>query len=192
MLSTFARRWWAVALQGLAAVIFGILALVWPRPTLVALVLVFGAFVLADGIFALVQAIAWRKLIRRWWAVALAGVAGMIVGVLTFIWPGATGLVLLSFVAAWAMITGILEIVAAVELRRLIEGEWLMVVNGILSVVFGVLVVLFPGAGALGVAWMIGAYALISGILLIVLAFRMHSWLHDVHRDIKRAFEGLA
>jgi uncharacterized membrane protein HdeD (DUF308 family) len=192
MLSIFARNWWVLALQGVTAVLFGILALVWPYQTLLALVILFGAFMLVDGVLTLAGALAWRKWNQGWWAVALAGVAGIIVGVLTFVWPGMTGLVLLYLIAAWAITTGILEIVAAIELRRVIEGEWLMVLSGILSVVLGVLLVAFPGAGALGLAWLIGIYALVDGLLLIALAFRLRGLQKRAEKVVDKMFEGLA
>ena len=192
MLSIFARNWWVLALQGVTAVLFGILALVWPYQTLLALVILFGAFMLVDGVLTLAGAFAWRKWNQGWWAVALAGVAGIIVGVLTFVWPGMTGLVLLYLIAAWAITTGILEIVAAIELRRVIEGEWLMVLSGILSVVLGVLLVAFPGAGALGLAWLIGIYALVYGLLLIALAFHLRGLQKRTEKVVEKMFEGLA
>jgi uncharacterized membrane protein HdeD (DUF308 family) len=106
----------------------------------------------------------------------LAGVAGIITGVLTFLWPGLTALVLLYFIAGWAIVTGIFEVAAAIRLRKEIEGEWLLIIGGIASVLFGVLLVINPGAGALASVWIIGSYALIFGILMIVLAFRLRSW----------------
>jgi uncharacterized membrane protein HdeD (DUF308 family) len=187
MVSMFAGKWWAVALQGVAAVIFGILALVWPQSTLWALVMVFGAFAVADGILALVAGIA-----ARWLAVGLAGVAGIVVGILTLVWPNITGLALLYLIAAWAITTGVCEIAAAIELRRVIDGEWFMILNGILSVACGMLLVLFPGAGALSLAWVIGAYAIISGIMLIVLAFRLRR-INNMARNVaQKIVEGLS
>ena len=189
MLSKLSRNWWLVALQGLSAVIFGVLALVWPQSALWALVMLFGAFALVDGAFALVQAVAWRKLLRRWWAVALGGLAGIATGILTFVWPNITGLALLYMIAVWAIVTGIFEIVAAIELRQVIDGEWLMVLNGLLSVVFGVLLVVFPGSGALALVWLIAAFAIVSGIMLIVLAFRMHNWANKVDKAVEQIFQ---
>jgi uncharacterized membrane protein HdeD (DUF308 family) len=174
MLSMFARKWWAVALQGLVAIVFGLLALVWPGPTLQALVILFGAFMLGSGILALIEGID-----ARWTPVTLAGGTGIVVGMVTLIWPNVTGLVLLYLIAAWTIITGALEIVAATELRRVIGGEWLMLLEGVMSVLLGAALVVFPSAGAVGLAWLIGAYAILDGILLIVLAFRMRSWMKD-------------
>ncbi len=192
MLQIFARNWWVTALQGVAAVILGILTLVWPHQTLLALVILFGAFMLVDGVLTLASALAWRKWNQGRWAVALAGVAGILVGGLTFVWPGMTGLVLLALIAAWAITTGILEIVAAIELRRVIEGEWLMVFSGILSVVLGALLVAFPGAGALSLAWLMGIYALADGLLLITLAFRLRGLHKRTEKVMEKMFESLA
>jgi uncharacterized membrane protein HdeD (DUF308 family) len=168
-----ARNWWVLALRGVFAIIFGILALVWPLTALFMLVLLFGAYALVDGIFAVIAGISSIGHDRRWWAVLLEGLAGIIIGVLTFFWPGNTALILLYFIAAWALITGILEIVAAIQLRRVITNEWALALGGVLSIVFGVLLFLFPGTGALSLVWLIGAYAIIFGISLIILAFRL-------------------
>ncbi len=192
MLSMLTRKWWVLALRGVAAVILGVLALVWPRPTLLALVILFGALLLTDGILTLASAIAWRQWNRRWWAVALAGVAGIIAGMLTFVWPGITGLALLYLIAAWAITTGMLEIVAAIELRRVIEGEWRLVLSGILSVVVGVLMAAFPGAGALSLAWLVGILAIVYGILVIALAFRLRELHNRAEKVVDKVLEVLA
>jgi uncharacterized membrane protein HdeD (DUF308 family) len=173
MLATLSRYWWVLALRGVVAIIFGVLAVIWPALTLFTLVLLFGAYAFVDGIFAVVAGITSRERDQRWWATVLEGVAGIIFGVLTFVWPGMTALVLLYFIAAWAFVTGILEIVAAVQLRKVITNEWMLILGGIVSIIFGVLLALFPGAGALGLTWMIGIYAIIFGILFIILAFRL-------------------
>ncbi len=184
MLSMLARNWWTFALRGLAAVTFGILALIWPEETLLALVLLFGAFALVEGILAVIAGIASRRYFESWWAVLLRGVLGILIGLLTFFWPNITALVLLYFIAAWALVTGIFEIVAAIELRRLITGEWAMILGGLLSILFGILLFVFPGAGAVGLVWLIGVYAIAFGILLIVLALRL--------RGLRREFETAA
>jgi uncharacterized membrane protein HdeD (DUF308 family) len=173
MLAMLARNWWVFAVRGAAAILFGILALLWPALTLLTLVLLFGAYALVDGILAVAAGIAAYGRNERWWAVLLEGVAGVIIGVLTFLWPGTTALVLLFFIAAWAFITGILEIVAAIQLRRVITNEWMMILGGVASILFGLLLVVFPGAGALGLTWLIGVYALVFGVMLLVLAFRL-------------------
>lgn len=173
MVSTLARYWWLLALRGVLAIIFGVLALIWPALTLFVLVLMFGAYAFVDGIFAVIAGISSREHDQRWWAAVLEGIAGIIFGVLTFFWPGMTALVLLYFIAAWALVTGVLEIWSAVRLREVIDNEWAMIIGGILSIIFGVVLFLFPGAGALGLTWMIGIYAILFGILFLVLAFRL-------------------
>lgn len=173
MISMLARNWWLLALRGVFSIIFGILAFAWPGLTLLVLIYLFGAYVLVDGIFAVIAGISSYGRNERWWAMLLEGVLGIIVGVLAFIWPITTGLVLLYFIAAWAIVTGIFEIVAAIQLRRVITGEWFMILSGVLSIIFGVLLVIFPRAGALGLTWLIGAYAILFGILFIILAFRL-------------------
>ncbi|HWE62713.1 MAG TPA: HdeD family acid-resistance protein [Chloroflexota bacterium] len=181
------RNWWALALRGLAAIIFGILALVVPHITLVVLIAFFGAYVLVDGFFTLVAAVRAAEQHTRWWPLLVEGVAGIIAGVLTFIWPGLTALVLLYFIAAWAIVTGVFEVLAAIRLRREIRGEWLLGLSGVLSVLFGLLLIAFPGAGALTVVWLIGAYALVFGVVLVGLALRLRNWGHERIRP--RAFQ---
>jgi uncharacterized membrane protein HdeD (DUF308 family) len=170
---TLARNWWLLVLRGVLAVVFGILAFVWPEATVTALVILFGAFMLVDGVFALVAA--WRQAERKmtWWPTLLEGLAGIAIGIITFVWPGVTAFALLYLIAAWALITGILEIVAAVRLRREIRGEWILALIGVASIVFAILVFLFPGEGAVAIVWAIGAYAVVFGILLVLLGLRL-------------------
>ena len=174
MLEKITHNWWLYAVRGLVAVLFGILAFIWPEQTVQALVLVFGAFALVDGIFAIIAGIASYRYFDRWWAMLLEGVAGVVIGLLTFFWPTITGLALLYMIAAWALITGIFEIVAAIQLRRLIVGEWMLILGGLLSILFGVLLFVFPAAGAVSVIWVIGIYAIVFGISEIILAFRLY------------------
>ena len=172
MLAILARNWWALALRGVLAVLFGIMAWFWPDITLRVLVLLFGAYALVDGVFALIAAVSGASEGRRW-TLLLEAVAGNAAGVLTVVWPDLTALALLYVIAAWAIITGVFEIIAAVELRRVIEGEWLLALGGLASILFGVLLIVFPGEGALALTWMIGTYAVIFGIVLIVLGLRL-------------------
>ena len=152
-----ARNWWALALRGLVAVLFGIMAFAWPGITLGALVLLYGAYVLVDGVFAVAAAISGRPGGMPWWALLMEGLAGIAVGIMTFAWPGITALVLLYLIAAWAIVTGIFEIVTAIHLRREVRGEWMLALSGVLSILFGLALVVNPGAGALAVVWLIGA-----------------------------------
>lgn len=183
MITMLARTWWLIALRGLFAIIFGILAFVWPGATIAALIILFGAYALVDGIFSVIAGIAAYGERERWWAILLEGIASIIIGLITFFWPDVTTLVLLFFIAAWAIVTGVLEIVAAIQLRRVITGEWLMVLIGILSIVFGVLLVIFPGAGALGMLWVIASYAIIFGVMMIMLAVRLRGLQRDAETD---------
>jgi uncharacterized membrane protein HdeD (DUF308 family) len=171
-----ARNWWALFLRGLAALLFGILAVIWPVPTLAVLVLLFGAYALVDGILSIVAAVKAPPGYERWWVLLLEGSIGIIIGALTFLWPQITTLALLYFIASWAIITGVLEIVVAVRLRKSISNEWLLILSGILSILFGLALVLMPVAGALAVVWLIGIYAIVFGLLLLALAFRLRKW----------------
>jgi len=177
MVMVLARNWWALVLRGFFDVLFGIAAFVWPGITLAVLVLLYGAFALVDGSFAIAAILVGRKQGMPSWALLVEGLAGIAVGAITFFWPGITQLALLFLIAAWAVVTGVFEIVAAVRLRKEIRGEWLLALSGVLSVAVGVALVVNPGAGLLAISWMIGTYAIIFGVLFIVLGFRLRSWL---------------
>ncbi|MGH8604973.1 MAG: HdeD family acid-resistance protein [Gammaproteobacteria bacterium] len=166
-------NWRAVGLRGLCALLFGAAIFFWPAISFVVLVLLFGLYALTDGIITIVLVLRERRRHKRWWLLLLQGIAGVAAGIMTFMWPGVSALVLLYIIAAWAIVTGILEIAAAVQLRKEIEGEWLLALGGIASLIFGVLLVAFPGAGALAVVWLIGAYSAFFGALLLFLAFRL-------------------
>ena len=173
MTDTLARNWWALGLRGLCGVLFGAAIFAWPGISLFALVLLFGVYTLLDGVCTMASTLRSDRRNKRWWLFLLQGMGGIIVGIIAFIWPGITALALIYLIAAWAIVTGIFEVVAAVQLRKEIEGEWLLGLSGIASVVFGGLLVAFPGTGALAVLWIIGAYAILFGILLMILAFRL-------------------
>src|SRR5215208_118153 len=176
VLPTLARNWWALVLRGLAAILFGLLAFFWPGITLFVLVIFFGAYMFVDGIFAIIAAVRAAGEEERWWLLLIEGILGVLAGLVAFFWPGLTALALLYFIAAWAIVTGIMEIVAAVRLRQEIEGEWALGLSGLLSVIFGVLLVVLPApAGLLSLVWLIGAYAVATGVLLLILAFRVRS-----------------
>jgi uncharacterized membrane protein HdeD (DUF308 family) len=176
MAAVLSKYWWLVALRGLAAVVFGVLALVWPGLTLNVLIYLLAAYLLVDGIFSIVAAFRERGGRDRWWVDLLEGLLGVLAGLAIIVLPGLTALVLLYILAAWAVLTGILEIVTAIQLRRELQGEFFMILSGIASIAFGVLIALFPGDGLLAVVWIIGIYAILFGILLIVLAFRLRGY----------------
>lgn len=176
LIAGLARNWWALVLRGVFAVLFGIAAFIWPGITLVVLVFLFGAYVLVDGVFAVIAGLRARGDEERWWALLVEGLAGIAAGIIAFVWPGITALVLLYLIAAWAIITGVFEIVTAVRLREEIEGEWLMGLAGLLSVLFGIALFLFPGSGAVAVVWLIGSYAILFGIVLVALGLRLRRY----------------
>ncbi|HKU40416.1 MAG TPA: HdeD family acid-resistance protein [Polyangiales bacterium] len=190
-LNSVARNWPAIALRGVVAVLFGIVAFVSPVATAAVLVLAIGAYLLADGVLHIVAAFRSRGTNMPVWALALQGVCGIAAGLLTLFWPGITALALLYLIAAWAIVIGIFEMVAAVRLRRVIEGEWLLGLAGLLSVVLGVALALFPGPGALALVFWLGAYAVVTGVLLLVLAFRMRSWARAHEVPVTRTDEAL-
>jgi uncharacterized membrane protein HdeD (DUF308 family) len=176
VVETLRLNWWLLALRGLVAVLFGVLAFVWPGITLITLVWLFGVFALVNGLLSLVLAAKAPKGYPRFGSLIFGGLLGILAGLVTFVMPGITALGLLILIAAWALVTGILEIIAAIRLRKIITNEWLLILAGIASVAFGVILLLRPAAGALALIWWFGAWALIFGILMIVLAFRMRSW----------------
>ena len=170
LLPPLARHWWVFLVRGLVAIAFGLLALFYPAATLVTLILFYGVFALVDGVFAVVSAIRGTGMGSRWW-LALVGVLGIIAGLVTFFWPGITALALLTVIGVWALIYGIFEIIGAIRLRKEIDNEWLLLIHGVLAVLFGLMVLVRPGAGAVALIWLIGSFALASGIVLVVLAF---------------------
>jgi uncharacterized membrane protein HdeD (DUF308 family) len=178
MLHALARNWWLILLRGLCAIIFGALTFAWPGVTLFTLVILYGAFAFMDGILAIFAAIRGDGAAPRWW-LAVVGLLGVAVGVLTLIWPGITGLVLLFFIAGWAIATGIMEIIGAIKLRKEIDNEWWLIATGVLSVLFGVMIAIQPGAGALALVFVIGSFAILYGILLISFSLRLRKHLHE-------------
>jgi len=173
MLAQFTQNWWVVLLRGAVAILFGALALVWSGLTLEILVLFFGAYVLVDGVFAIIAALTHRAGHDRWWVLLLEGLVGIAAGLLTFLFPMVATLALLYLIALWAILTGVLEIVAAIGLRREIQGEWLLAISGIVSLILGVLLLIFPAAGEVTVIWLIGVYAILFGAVLLGLGLRL-------------------
>lgn len=180
MVGVLARNWWLVGLRGVAAVVFGLLTLFDPAITLTVLILFFGAYALVYGVFTVVAAVANRRGEPYWVALLAGGILSVALGILTFLMPSVTAIVLLYFIAAWAIVIGVSEIITGIRLRKLITGEWFLVLAGVLSVVFGLVLIVFPQAGALAVTLWIGAYAAVLGILWIALAVRLRRW-HQAH-----------
>lgn len=173
MLKTLAKNWWVFVLRGVVGVLFGVMAYMWPGITLVSLVLLFGAYAFVDGVFAVIGAITGRKEQDDWILMLLLGVVGIAVGILTYRSPGITALALLMYIAAWAFAKGVLEIVTAIKIRKEIEGEWALALSGALSVLFAFFLLWNPGAGALGVIWVIAFYAILFGVLSILFGFKI-------------------
>jgi uncharacterized membrane protein HdeD (DUF308 family) len=161
-------------LRGLVAIVFGILALIQPTQAWLALVVLFGVFALMDGIFTLIAGIDFNRYFGRGWAVMLEGVAGIIFGLLTLIWLQPASQVLFYLIAAWAVLTGLLEIAVAARIRFFIPGELTMILAGILSILIGILLFVYPAPGLVGLVWAIGIYAIVFGIMLAIFAFRLH------------------
>lgn len=175
MASVLSRNWWVLLLRGLIAILFGIFIWIQPEISLITLVLFFGVYALADGILCIWTAITGRKEHEHWWLLLLWGLAGAGIGVLTFFVPDITALALLFYIAIWAVATGILEIVSGIQLRKEVKGEWLLIISGLASILFGVILMVQPIAGALVLLWLIGSYAIIFGGLLVILAFKIRA-----------------
>lgn len=175
MLPAETGHWWALALRGGVAILFGIAAFLRPDIALEALILLFGAYALVDGVFAIVGVFTGTRMGTPRWLLFLEGVVGILVGLIAFIFPGLTAVALLYLIAAWAIITGIAEVATAIRLRQEIQGEWALIVGGILSVLFGLILAVLPAVGILSLIWLIGAYAVAFGVLLLVAAFRVRS-----------------
>lgn len=169
------QSWWMPALRGAIAIAFGALALLLPGLTLLGLIGLFAAYALLCGVASLAVALHHRKAHEDWWMPLLLGIAGIAAGVIALVHPGLSLLVLVLLIGANALVGGVLDMVMAIRLRKAIDGEWLLVLSAVTSIAFGILVFLFPGAGALALVWMISIYALASGILLLALGFAMRS-----------------
>ena len=174
MFGLVTRNWWIFAIRGIAAVAFGILAFARPDATLAALVFLFGAYVLVDGVSLLAALVRGDRVARgHAWAVAIMGVLGVAAGIATFVWPGVTALSLLYIVAFWAIAMGAFQVAAAIVLRRELEGEFWMALGGIVSIVFGAYLVAFPGGGLLSLVWLVGIWSIVFGMSNLGLAYRL-------------------
>ncbi len=176
MLETLARNWWAVALRGVLAIIFGVITFLLPGVSLTVLAIWFGAYLLVDGVFAIISAVRAAEHHQRWGSLLLEGIVDIIGGLISVILPAIAILGFVFLVAAWALISGVVEIVAAIRLRGHILNEWLMALAGVLSIIFGVLAAIQPLVAAITIAWIIAAYAVLFGILLLGLGFRLRGW----------------
>lgn len=173
ILRVLGENWWLLLLRGIAAVIFGILCFAWPAVSLIALVILFGVYALLDGFFSLIAAVLGRhKSTPLWWLI-IAGLISVAAGIVTLLYPQVTALVLVIFIGAWALVRGGFEIAGAMMLRKEIRNEWLLIAAGLLSVIFGVAILINPGVGALALVWLIGIYAILFGVPMIWLAFRL-------------------
>jgi uncharacterized membrane protein HdeD (DUF308 family) len=168
ILEEFARYWWVLLLRGILAIAFGVIAFTLPGLTLVTLVLFFGVYAIADGVTTL-----WVGARSRAWWFALLGVLGVLVGIYTFMFPGITAVALLYLIAAWAVVRGVFEIVTAIQLRKAIRNEWVLILSGAISILFGAALFVNPAAGALAMVWIIGGFAIAFGVMMIILAFRV-------------------
>lgn len=174
MIEALSKNWWIFLIRGAAAILFGIAVLLFPGIALEVLVLFVAAYLLVDGVFTVIYALQNRTQ-SRWWVLLLTGVLSIIAGIGAFIYPGLTSLILLNIVAFWAILTGLMTIVYAIEMRKVIENEFWLGLSGALSVLFGILLILFPGTGLLSLLWMLGVYAIAFGIFEIIFAFRLKS-----------------
>jgi uncharacterized membrane protein HdeD (DUF308 family) len=174
--NSIADRWWVPLIRGIAAILFGVLVLVYPAISLMVLVMLWGSYALIDGVFSLVMAVRRGRGGGRWGWWAAEGIVGIVAGIVAFAWPGMTGLILLMVIAAWAVLTGITSIVTAVRLRKVITDEWLLGASGVLSIIFGLLLFAYPSTGALALLGIIAGYSIVFGVLLLGLAWRLYSW----------------
>lgn len=176
MTFALARNWWSLVIRGILGIAIGLVTFLWPGITLIALVFLFAGYALVDGALSLTGAVHAAQSHERWAALLIEGLLGIVAAVVTALWPAITLLGLVYVIAAWAILTGVAEVVAAVRLRRFVSGEWLLALAGTASVVFGVLVAAVPLAGAVVIAIWLGAYALVFGVMLLVLGIRLRTW----------------
>jgi uncharacterized membrane protein HdeD (DUF308 family) len=179
MLDMLARNWWVFAVRGVAAIIFGILAFAWPGITLVVLVALFAAYAIVDGVMSLVALIRGEPEARRHaWAVGIMGVLGIVAGIAAFAWPGVTALALLYIVAFWAIAIGVMQIVAAIRLRKEIQGELWMAIGGALLILWGIFLIAFPGTGLLSLVWLVAIMSMAFGASSLILAWQLRKRAH--------------
>lgn len=176
MVRSLSQNWWLVVLRGVLAILFGVTAIIWPGITLLSLIVLFGVYAIVDGLVAIWTGFSRTKESARWWTFLVEGILNIGAGIAALVWPGLATLVFIYIIASWAVITGVLEIAAAVRLRHEITNEWFLALGGLLSIGLGILLFLQPAAGSLAIIWMIAGYALVFGILLVVLGIRLRNW----------------
>jgi uncharacterized membrane protein HdeD (DUF308 family) len=187
MLRGLAKYWWAIALRGVVAVLFGLMLMFRPGLSLATLVLLFGAYMLVDGVLTTFGAISGRKENDHWGMLLVGGLLSVLLGLLTFRAPGVAAIALLVYIAAWAIVTGVTLIAAGIRLRKEIESEWFLITGGVLAVLWGFWLLWNPAAGALGILWTMGIFAIAFGVAMILLAFR----LKGMAAKLGKAVEGI-
>jgi uncharacterized membrane protein HdeD (DUF308 family) len=192
MFIQLSRHWWWLALRGIAMILFGIIALAWRGETLGSFMLLFGGLALADGLFAIFVALTQVAGDKRWWILS-HGLLSVVLAILSFIWTDATASILLYLVAAWALITGILELVGAWEVRRNVSNDWLLILSGMASIIFGLLVIGLPflQTDGFSVTGMVGPFAMIFGLLTLAMSLNLRSmgkYLRTVRRSMSIPF----
>lgn len=176
MVRSLSQNWWLVVLRGVLAILFGISAFLWPGITWLTLIILFGVYAIVDGLIAIWTGLSRTRETPRWWTFLLEGLLNIGAGIVALVWPDLASLVLIYILASWAVFTGILEIVAAIRLRNEITNEWFLALGGVLSIGLGILLFLQPVAGSLAIIWMIAGYALVFGILFVILGIRLRNW----------------
>ncbi|ATL49520.1 hypothetical protein COR50_21365 [Chitinophaga caeni] len=177
MFHQIAQNWWLFILRGVFAILFGLIAFFWPGITIQVLTIFLGAFLLVDGVFACYNGIKIRKSDSQYWVLILEGLLGIAAGLVVFFWPGPTVIFLIYMLAFWAIFTGVLEIIVAIKWRKEMENEWMLILAGVLSIVLGILFLAQPIAGAIVIAYWLGIYAGIFGIMLIMVGIRLNKYL---------------
>ena len=173
MVTLYGRFWWSFFIRGIIATLFGLAAIVLPGVTLELLAILLAAFLIADGVFSFMASMGGKGTDPQWWLLLAEGLAGILIGILAIIWPGITVMAVIVIIAFWALLTGLLEIIAAVRLRHEIKGEWMLGLAGIISILFGIVLFANPGAGAVVLIWLVGIYAIVFGISMILLGLKL-------------------
>lgn len=175
MIAILQQNWWTLALRGVIAILFGICAFIWPLATALAFVILLAAFAFIEGVFAFIGAVSWGLTGNQRLLLVVLGLLGLGVGVTAVMYPGLTAVVIVALIAWWAIFSGAIQLIVAIEMRKIIENDWLLVVGALLSILFGVLLLWRPLAGILTLSWLFGIYALLYGIMMLSLGFRLKS-----------------